>query len=207
VFGGRGPVAPLVVPGKYTVTLARRVDGVTTPLAGSQSFEVIPEGVSTREDRVALADFEEKLSRLQKALTATQESAAEARMRLEAIRRAVDATPSLSPKLHEQTLALEKSLDEINLALAGDRIWRAHQEGTPASIAEHIQAASAPLRTTTGRPTKTAAEQYQIGSDELAAVIPKLRRLLETDIKALERQLDAAGAPPTPGRLPDWRPR
>jgi len=101
VFGGRGPVAPLVVPGKYTVTLARRVDGVTTPLAGSQSFEVIPEGVSTREDRVALADFEEKLSRLQKALTATQESAAEARMRLEAIRRAVDATPSLSPKLHE----------------------------------------------------------------------------------------------------------
>ena len=33
----------------------------------------------------------------------------------------------------------------------------------------------------------------------------KLRKLLETDIKALEKQLDAAGAPPTPGRLPDWK--
>jgi hypothetical protein len=48
-------------------------------------------------------------------------------------------------------------------------------------------------------------EQYQIASDELAVEIPKLRKLFETDIKALEKQLDAAGAPPTPGRLPDWK--
>ena len=38
-------------------------------------------------------------------------------------------------------------------------------------------------------------EQYQIASDELAVEIPKLRKLFETDIKALEKQLDAAGAP------------
>ena len=37
------------------------------------------------------------------------------------------------------------------------------------------------------------------------AEIPKLRRLVETDIRALEKQLDAAGAPPTPGRLPEWK--
>ena len=51
----------------------------------------------------------------------------------------------------------------------------------------------------------TAQEQYQIASDILAAEIPKLRKLVEQDIKALEKQLDAAGAPPTPGRLPDWK--
>ena len=48
-------------------------------------------------------------------------------------------------------------------------------------------------------------EQYQIASDGLAAEIPKLRKLVEVDIRALEKQLDAAGAPPTPGRLPDWK--
>jgi hypothetical protein len=48
-------------------------------------------------------------------------------------------------------------------------------------------------------------EQYQLASDLLAAEIPKLRKLFDTDIKALEKQLDAAGAPPTPGRLPDWK--
>src|SRR5262249_9964305 len=113
--------------------------------------------------------------------------------------------PSLSPKLHEQTLGLERTLAEINRALTGDNVMRAHNEGVPASIAEHVQAAGSPVRTTTGRPTKTAAEQYQVASDELAAEIPKLRKLLETDIRALEKQLDAAGAPPTPGRLPDWK--
>ena len=35
-------------------------------------------------------------------------------------------------------------------------------------------------------------EQYQIASDGLAVEIPKLRKLMETDIKALEKQLDAA---------------
>jgi photosystem II stability/assembly factor-like uncharacterized protein len=204
-FAGRFGGGPLVVPGKYTVTLAKRVDGAVAPLPGSQSFEVVGEGPYPKEDRTALADFEEKLSRLQKALTATTETAAEARTRLEAIRRAIDATPALSPKLHEQAIGLEKQLDEINLALRGDTIWRSHNEGVAASISEHIQAAASAGRGSTQHPTKTAIEQYQIGSDELAVQIPKLRKLMETDIKSLEKQLDAAGAPPTPGRLPDWK--
>jgi hypothetical protein len=36
--------------------------------------------------------------------------------------------------------------------------------------------------------------------------VPKLRKLIETDLKAIEKQLDAAGAPYTPGRLPEWKP-
>jgi photosystem II stability/assembly factor-like uncharacterized protein len=205
--GGRGGGAgALVVPGKYTVTLARRVEGVVTPLPGAQTFEVSGEGPSTNADRQAMADFQEKLARLQRALTATQQTATDAGTRITAIRRAIDATPALPFKLREDTMKLERILGEINLALSGDRIIRAHNEGSPASISEHMQAAQSPTRGTTGRPTKTAMEQYQIASEGLAAEIPKLRRLLETDIKALERQLDAAGAPPTPGRLPDWKP-
>jgi hypothetical protein len=205
-FGGRGAgQGALVVPGKYSVTLAKRVDGIVTPLAGSQSFEVVPEGPASREDRTALSDFNEKAGRLQKALTATQQSATEARTRLDAIRRAIDATPSLPLKLREQAIALERGLEEISRVLNGDRVIASHNEGVPASIAEHVQAAMSPVRTTTGKPTKTAQEQYQIASDLLAVEIPKVRKLLETDIKALEKQLDAAGAPATPGRLPEWK--
>jgi photosystem II stability/assembly factor-like uncharacterized protein len=207
-FGGRGGGGgTLVPPGKYTVALARRQGGAITPLAGSQSFEVVAEGPSTREDRTALAAFQDKVAALQKAVTATQEAATEAGARLSAIRRAIDATPSLPTRLREESLKLEKNLNDINTALSGDRIMRAHNEGVPASISDHMQAAAGPTRGTTGRPTKTAMEQYQIASDELAAEIPKLRKLIETDIKALEKQLDAAGAPPTPGRLPDWKGR
>ncbi len=78
-FGGRGGGAPLVVPGKYTVALAKRVGGVLTPLPGSQSFEVVAEGPSSKEDRIALAAFQERVNKLQQALTATQGSVTEAR--------------------------------------------------------------------------------------------------------------------------------
>jgi hypothetical protein len=204
--GGRGGGAgALVVPGKYTVSLAKRVEGVITPLPGTQTVEVVAEGPSTREDRVAMAEFQEKLGKLQKALTATTQTATEAGTRLSAIRRAIDATPSLPAKLREETLKLERQLNQINIALNGDRVWRATNEGVAASISDHVQSAASPTRGTTGRPTKTAMEQYQIASDALALEIPKLRKLFETDIKALEKQLDAAGAPPTPGRLPDWK--
>ena len=103
------------------------------------------------------------------------------------------------------SLKLERQLNQIEIALSGDRVWRATNEGVAASISDRVQAAASPTRGTTGRPTKTAMEQYQIASDELAVEIPKLRKLFEADIKALEKQLDAAGAPPTPGRLPDWK--
>jgi photosystem II stability/assembly factor-like uncharacterized protein len=202
-FFGRGAaLGGLVLPGKYTVTLAKRVDGAITPLLGSQTVEVQAEGPASLEDRTALSEFNDKLMRLQKTLTATQESMTEARTRLSAIRRAIDVTPSLPLSLRQQTLALDRTLEEIETAVNGDRVLRSHQEGVPASIAEHVNAAASPVRTTTGHPTHTALEQYQIASDELAAQIPKLRKLLDTDIRAIERQLDAAGAPATPGRLP-----
>jgi hypothetical protein len=204
-FGGRGGGAgAFVLPGKYTVTLAKRVNGMVTELPGAETFDVVSGTPYSPQERVAMLDFENKINRLQKALTATQEAATEAGSRLDSIKRAIDATPALSPKLHEQVVSLQRDLDSINLALSGDNILRSHNEGAPASIAERIQSAAGATRGS-GHPTKTALEQYQIGSDELALQIPKLKKLLETDIKNLEKQLDDAGAPPTPGRLPDWK--
>jgi hypothetical protein len=202
--GFRTPTGPLVVPGKYTVTMAKRVNGVVTALPDKQTVEVVAEGVSTLEDRILLSEFQEKLSRLQKANDAAGQTATEARTRLGAIVRAIDVTPSLSPKLREQARELEQQLTAISRALRGDNVLRDRNEATPDSISERIQWASFSLRQTTGRPTKIAMENYQIASDELTGEIVKLRRLMETDIRGLEKQLDAAGAPATPGRLPDF---
>src|ERR1039458_6184989 len=171
MFAGRGGAGALVVPGKYTVSFAKRVEGLVTPLPGTETVEVVAEGPATRADRVAMAEFQEKLGRLQKALTATTQTATEAGTRLSAIRRAIDATPSLPYKLREETLKLERQLDQIEIALNGDRIWRATNEGVPASISDRVQGATSPTRGTTGRPTKTAVEQYQIASEELAAAL------------------------------------
>jgi len=33
----------------------------------------------------------------------------------------------------------------------------------------------------------------------------ELKRIVAEDVKAVEKRLDAVGAPYTPGRLPDWK--
>ncbi len=204
-FGFRTPSGPLVVPGKYSVTWAKRVEGVVSALPGSYSFEVTADGSSSGADRVAMAEFQEKLTRLQKAETAAEQSATDARSRLNAIVRAIDVTPSLPMKVREDARAAEGRLRAITRALRGDTVLRERNEATPESISERVAFAVSSLRQTTGRPTQLAIETYQAASDELAVEIPKLRHLIETEIRALEKQLDAAGAPPTPGRLPDWK--
>ena len=77
------------------------MEGVVTPLAGSQTFDVVGEGPSSNADRQVMADFQDKLARLQKALTATEQTVTEAETRITAIRRAIDAPPTLPFKLRE----------------------------------------------------------------------------------------------------------
>jgi hypothetical protein len=49
-------------------------------------------------------------------------------------------------------------------------------------------------------PTATHRENFAIAREELQQLGVELARLLESDLPALERQLDAAGVPWTPGR-------
>ena len=160
-FGG----GPLVVPGKYTVTLAKRVEGVVTPLAGIADGRSRGRRSLHQEDRVAMAEFQEKLAKMQKALTATTATATEAGTRLDAIRRAIDATPSLPLKLREEGDQARKAARRNQSArstatASGARTTRACRPRFPSTC----RRPPSPTRGTTGRPTKTAMEQYQIAS-------------------------------------------
>src|SRR5262249_44521909 len=70
-FGAQGPQGELAMPGKYSVTMAKRVGGVIIPLPGSQTFNVFAEGAEkmTPQDRNILAEFQRKAIKLQRAVT------------------------------------------------------------------------------------------------------------------------------------------
>jgi hypothetical protein len=46
---------------------------------------------------------------------------------------------------------------------------------------------------------------YAIADEEFRPVYEELKKILAEDVAAIEKRLDAVGAPYTPGRLPDWR--
>jgi hypothetical protein len=55
-------------------------------------------------------------------------------------------------------------------------------------------------------PTTTQQRQYEILSSEFATVLSRLRAIVDTRLKTVEVAAEQAGAPWTPGRIPEWKP-
>jgi hypothetical protein len=57
----------------------------------------------------------------------------------------------------------------------------------------------------TGDPTKTQLDAYNILLEEFPPVYNQVKQLGEVDIPQLEKAMESIGAPVTPGRLPEWK--
>jgi photosystem II stability/assembly factor-like uncharacterized protein len=201
------PSGPLVMPGTYKATVSKRVDGVITQLGQPQQFQIVVEGQENMStaDRAALVEFQQKAVRLQRAVSGATQAANSLRPRLTAIKRAISETPSLPHSLYDNAMALEKRANEIIRALSGDAEARRRNVITSPSINERVVYVVGAQRMSTSRPTQTQANQYATAAQEFEAVLGQLRQLIEVDLTRLEKQLEAAGAPWTPGRIPEWR--
>jgi hypothetical protein len=183
------------------------VEGVVTPLAGPQEFTVVVEGAETMKpaDQMVLAEFQQRALRLDRAVSGALAAASDLASRLEQARRAADQTPTLEEKWKEAARDLEKRNRAILRALRGDAVLRARNESTPVSIVERVRYIVDAQRFSLARPTQTEKASYEIASREFARELARLRMLMDVDLKRLEKALDAAGAPYTPGRLPEWK--
>jgi photosystem II stability/assembly factor-like uncharacterized protein len=200
------PGGPLVMPGTYRVALAKRERGVVTPLGETQQFLVTVNGTETLtpSDRKALAEFQQEVLRLERAVNGTLEASNALTTRLEQAKRALDQTPEAEAKWKDVVRDLEKRNREVLRTLRGDVALRSRNENVPPSIAERVGGIVDATRFALTRPTGTQRQQYAIAGEELATELAKLRQLFE-DLKPLEKALDLAGAPWTPGRLPEWK--
>jgi photosystem II stability/assembly factor-like uncharacterized protein len=204
-----GPRGPLVLPGACRVTLSKRVGGKVTPLGEPHEFKVVLEGpdASRMDDRKQLHDFQQKVLRLQRAVSGTLEAANELTTRLERIKRALDQTPAVDAKWKAFARDLEKRNREILHALRGDVALRARDYNTPPSISERVGYIVGSHRNSLARPTQTQRDAFEIASAAFGGTLGRLRTLIETDLRRLQEAMDEAGAPWTPGLLPEWKER
>ena len=200
-FGGFGPQGSLVMPGKYTVSMAMRVNGVVTSLPGSQSFNVTVEGKEnmTPADATFLAEFQRKVSNLQRSVIGANSAATEAKTRIGLLKRAAQEAPVDNKKLIEQAEAFDNEIDALINAIRGGR---EDSDIPPPSIAQRVGNIAGTIRLSTIRPTQTQLTQYDLSSAEFAPVLARLRTLIVVSLPSFEKTLEAAGAPLTPGRLP-----
>jgi len=156
-------------------------------------------------DLQTLREFQAKVQRLRRAVSGTLEAANSLTDRLEKIKKALDQTPGIDPRWKTVARDLEKRNRDILRSLRGDVALRARNENTALSIVERVEAIAEEQLLALARPTTTQQEAYQIAAGEFSTELTKLRQLIEADLRELEKALDVAGAPWTPGRLPDWK--
>ena len=209
-FGGGGALGPMALPGSYTVSLSQRVDGVVTELAPARPFEIVPlvEPAIPVQDRAEVLAFQRETGELVRAVMGTQRVVGTAGDRIAAIKQALARWPAAPEALRERARALELRLMDVQAALNGDRTRSSRSEpDLPGIVSRVNQVVGGHWRGFYG-PTGTHREQYRIAREQFTEVYPDIRQLIETDLPALETELEAVGAPWTTGRaLPDWPPQ
>jgi photosystem II stability/assembly factor-like uncharacterized protein len=200
------PSGPLALPGTYTVSFEKRVDGTLATFGEPQTFAVEALGQQTleAEDPAALLAFQRKTARLQRAVLGAAEAAAEAQERLKLAKKAIDDTPGADPKLGAEARRIERALADVTLALRGDEVMRQRNEPTPLAIQDRVDAIVSSHWSATVAPTGTSRKAYEAAATAFEKELAALRTLVDTDLRALEVAMEKAGAPWTPGRVPTW---
>lgn len=201
---GTLPSGSLVVPGSYTASLEKRVEGVVSSVGQPVSFRVVSLGLQTLEekDKPARLEFEQKLAALQRKVFAANEAIDTARANCALIKTALLHTPSSPESLNVEVRRIGKQLDQISTQLRGDDTIASRNEPTPPSINARVSRAIDALLYSTAPVTDAQRKAHEIAASQLEPVLAQLRQLVENDLVKLGRELEALGAPHTPGRLP-----
>ncbi len=155
-------------------------------------------------DRTAQQEFLKEVARLYRAVYGATRTAEDVQDRLKQIREALRETPAAEKPLETVADSLEQRDREILRALRGDQEMAKRNEPVPSSINDRVNSIMEGERFSLAKPTQSHIDQYNIGAAEFTDVLGKLRTLVDVDLTKLKKDMEAAGAPWTPGRVPEW---
>ena len=183
--------------------LVKRVDGVETPLGGAQSFNVVPLYLSMMKesDRATVLEFQKRAAAIQRTVMGAARATTDALTRVQYIRRALDQIAGPDRKLVAEVNRIDAALHDIEDQLSGDPILQRHNEPALPSLLDRVNTAVNGL-TTTQPPTATHREALTIAEQQIGPLLDQLRKLIDVDLANVEKQMNALGAPWTPGRIP-----
>jgi hypothetical protein len=198
---GGSYIGALAAPGRYTVTLARLVDGATTEVAEPVELEVrrLRTGALPGAAPADVEAFGREVERVNGLYSATNQALSHAIERVELLQevaRRASAAPERLAELH----ALRVELHDVAEALRGDPAKSEVAAPRPATVADRLGVAQIGVQFSTYGPTPNLRKSLAHADAELAKLKDRLAAIVEERLPAVERRLDEAGVPWTPGR-------
>jgi len=200
-------VGQLAAPGTYTVALSKYAAGLFTDLAGPEKFvvTVLPGNTLPASSRPALVAWQRKAAELERTLQGTNRLLGDATNRVKHLREAIYSVAKPNQDFVKDVVTIENKLRSIQNKLNGDQIANRLDIDTPPSISSRLFSAIYDGYRSTSDPTSTMKEQLEIAEDEFEPMLAELKTLAGVDLIGLEQKLEAAGAPYTPGRIPELK--
>ncbi len=195
------PRGPLMAPGEYEARLLAVTAEGLERLGEPQRFRVKPaptllDGV----DPAAVAAFQQETAALLRQVHGAAAEARRTRERLRHLRAALVETPDADPAFSGRMDDILEALSDLEVRLNGDPARQSRNHPAAPSIRGRVGRIAGGHWGARQTPTATQRESLRIAASEFAEVGPALRELIESDLAGLEADLEAAGAPWTPGR-------
>jgi photosystem II stability/assembly factor-like uncharacterized protein len=195
-------VGVLVVPGRYSVTMQKRVDGALADLGQTQSFDVVsirPDPViagGTQEQRVV---FEAQLEELIRAASGTSAAVEGVIGELDAVKATLGRSMT-DGSLYEVAHSLQQQLRDAQEVLTGNELRDFYNDLPIMSVQTRLWHARFDPSSNAQGPTSAQQESYKISRKLYDETVAKLTRLVDTEYAGLKDAMDTARVPWTPGR-------
>lgn len=196
----------MVAPGKYRVNLYESQGQELKKLGEEQVFSCRPLNNTSLPpaDRKALDEFNRKVAVLARAISAADAHRSHLEGVLPYLEQSMLCAPAFEDSWFKELSEIKTRLREINEELNGDPLLSTYEGQARMSLKDRTDLITAALWATTSGPTGTYERAYREAHEDFGTSLEDLK---ETDalVHGLEEQLEKAGAPYTPGRIPVWK--
>ena len=197
-----------VMPGKYKVFMSMYYDGKFTPLTDTVEFiaKKLNNTTLPAKNYEAVVKFEKQVAELSRTIRGTEKFALELKNRVEQIKQAIYQTPNADLSLFNKAEEIYLKLDDILFKFTGQKPKASYEEIPPSHVPINVRLNTLAWQhwRSTSEITGNEKKIYSILMQEFPPILKEVKSIYFNEIKPLEKELEKAGAPWTPGRIPEF---
>lgn len=202
---GSEEIGHLAVPGIYSVSLEKVVDGQVSLLDGPVKFtcKSLNQATFPAQNKAEYEDFCKNISNLRKALSAGDGILNDLKDKISNFKIALQDVPAENKSLIQEINDVNLKLVKLGFELSGDGTRASREFETSPAIDGRVSDLEGSMWAVTSAPTETFKYNYKVASDDFTQWLKSLKDM-DTQVSKIENELELKKAPYTPGRWPKW---